>query len=48
MNQFIASLLGALVGGLLALLGVLLAHTLQLSRQRKQDQKIVRGFLPRS
>lgn len=45
MDQFIPSFLGALVGGFFALLGVLFAHTLQLSRQRKQDQKIVRGFL---
>ena len=45
MEPFIASLLGALLGGLLALLGVILAHNLQLARQQKQEQKTVSGFL---
>jgi hypothetical protein len=45
MEEFLASLLGALVGGLLALLGVALEHRLQRSREKKLEQKMVRGFL---
>jgi hypothetical protein len=45
MEQFFTSLLGALVGGVIALVGVYVAHRLQLSRERTQDEQILRGFL---
>lgn len=45
MEQFFTSLLGALVGGVIALIGVYVAHRLQLSRERAQDEQILRGFL---
>jgi uncharacterized protein with von Willebrand factor type A (vWA) domain len=45
MEQFLTSLLGALVGGVIALIGVYVAHRLQLSRERTQNEQILRGFL---
>ena len=45
MELFIASLLGALIGGFLALIGVFFSHRLELSRQREQEQQLVRGYL---
>ena len=45
MEAFAASLLGAVVGGLLALFGVLVAHQLELRRQQKAERSVVRAFL---
>ena len=45
MESFIASLLGALIGGFLALIGVYFSHRLELSRQRQQERQMLRAFL---
>lgn len=43
--NFVASLIGALVGGAMALVGVFWADWLQRRRDRAEEQKTLRGFL---
>jgi hypothetical protein len=44
-SDFVASLVGALVGGAIALVGVLWADWLQRRRDRAEEQKTLRAFL---
>lgn len=43
--NFVSSLAGALVGGVMALLGVFCADWLQLRRAHAEENKVLRGFL---
>ena len=45
MESLISSLIGTLIGGVLALIGVYYGHKLQLSQKERQDQQMINGFL---
>src|SRR5262245_33994746 len=45
MESFVSSIIGALIGGLLALIGVYYGYRLQRLQQQEQRHQTVRGFL---